>query len=157
MIFSQKESFLSRTQQFGLWLAFELSKIHANAPKLWKQDIGAHASQLRDKFCPAASVSVNMRVTQPAWKHKEHRSDNHGFQFDSCTRGNTLRVQVPNSHLLTKNLYHNYYYPNPKYLIIGYMDPLGQANMELQESRFSRTRVFVACGAPFKSGELAFG
>ena len=38
----------------------------------------------------------------------------------------TLRVQVPNNHILTLNLYYNYYYPNPKYLIIGYMDPLGK-------------------------------
>ena len=37
----------------------------------------------------------------------------------------TLRVQVPNNHILTQNLYYNYYYPNPKYLLIGYMDPLG--------------------------------
>ena len=37
----------------------------------------------------------------------------------------SLRVQVPNNHILTPNLYYNYYYPNPKYLIIGYMDPLG--------------------------------
>ena len=37
----------------------------------------------------------------------------------------TLRVQVPNNHILTQNLYYNYYYPKPKYLIIGYMDPLG--------------------------------
>ena len=34
-----------------------------------------------------------------------------------------LRVQVPNNHILTQNLYYNYYYPNPKYPIIGYMDP----------------------------------
>ena len=38
----------------------------------------------------------------------------------------TLRVQVPNNHMPTRNLYYNYYYPKPKYLIIGYMDPLGQ-------------------------------
>ena len=37
----------------------------------------------------------------------------------------SLRVQVPNSHILTQNLYYNYYYPDPKYLIIGYMDLLG--------------------------------
>ena len=37
----------------------------------------------------------------------------------------SLRVQVPNSHILTPSLYYNYYYPNPKYLMIGYMDPLG--------------------------------
>ena len=36
-----------------------------------------------------------------------------------------LRVQVPNNHILTQNQYHNYYYPEPKYLTIGYMDPLG--------------------------------
>ena len=34
-----------------------------------------------------------------------------------------LRVQVPNNHILTQNLYYNYYYPNPKYRNIGYMDP----------------------------------
>ena len=33
----------------------------------------------------------------------------------------TKRVQVPNHHILTQNLYYNYYYPNPKYLIIGYI------------------------------------
>ena len=25
------------------------------------------------------------------------------------------------------NLYYNYYYPNPKYLIIGHLDPLGNS------------------------------
>ena len=35
----------------------------------------------------------------------------------------TLRVQVPNNHILTQNLYYNYNYPKPKFLIIGYMDP----------------------------------
>ena len=35
----------------------------------------------------------------------------------------TLRVQVPNKHIVTPNLYYNYYYPNSKYLKIGYMDP----------------------------------
>ena len=34
-----------------------------------------------------------------------------------------LRVQVPNNHILTQNHYYNSYYPNPKYLIIGYSDP----------------------------------
>ena len=37
----------------------------------------------------------------------------------------SLRVQVPNNHILTQNLYYKYYYPKPKYLTIGYMDPLG--------------------------------
>ena len=40
----------------------------------------------------------------------------------------TLRVQVPNNHILTQHLYYNYYYPKPKYIIIGYMDPLGKEN-----------------------------
>ena len=35
----------------------------------------------------------------------------------------TLRVQVPNNHMLTQNHYYDSYYPDPKYLIIGYMDP----------------------------------
>ena len=39
--------------------------------------------------------------------------------------GKTLRVQVPNNHILTQNLYYEHYYPNPKHLIIGYLDPLG--------------------------------
>ena len=34
-----------------------------------------------------------------------------------------VRVQVPNNHILTPNLYYNYYCPDPKYPIIGYMDP----------------------------------
>ena len=43
------------------------------------------------------------------------------------------RVQGPNNHILTQNLYYIYYYPKPKhlnyycpkpkYLIIRYMDP----------------------------------
>ena len=40
-------------------------------------------------------------------------------------QGLTLRIQVPNNHILAQNLYYKYYYPKPKYLIIGYMDPLG--------------------------------
>ena len=41
-------------------------------------------------------------------------------------RGLAQRVQVPNSHILASNLYHKHYYPKPKYIIIGYMDPLGR-------------------------------
>ena len=47
------------------------------------------------------------------------------FKFPWLLGDLSLRVQVPNNHILTQNLYYNYYYPNPKYLIIGYMDPLG--------------------------------
>ena len=39
--------------------------------------------------------------------------------------GLPLRVQVPNNHIPTPNLYYNYCYTKPKYQIIGYMDPLG--------------------------------
>ena len=37
----------------------------------------------------------------------------------------TLRVQVPNHHILIQNLYYNYNDPEPTHPIIGYMDPLG--------------------------------
>ena len=56
------------------------------------------------------------------------------FQQGSCflpgvmwakIRQVSLRVQVYNPHLLTQNLFSNCYYPNPMYLIIGCMDPLG--------------------------------
>ena len=38
-----------------------------------------------------------------------------------------LRVQVPNKNIiLAQNLYYNYFfYPKSKYLVIGYLDPLG--------------------------------
>ena len=49
-----------------------------------------------------------------------------GVRFRALS--STLRVQVPNNHKLTQNLYYNYHYPNPKYLIIGYMDSLGQTS-----------------------------
>ena len=32
-------------------------------------------------------------------------------------------TQRPNNHILTQNLYYNYYYQNPEYLILGYLDP----------------------------------
>ena len=37
----------------------------------------------------------------------------------------TRKPQVPNSHILTQNLYYKYYYPIPKYPIIRYLDILG--------------------------------
>ena len=42
----------------------------------------------------------------------------------------SLRVQVYNNHILTQKVYYSYYYPKPKYLIIGYMDPLGMGMLE---------------------------
>ena len=35
----------------------------------------------------------------------------------------TLRVQVPNNHIRTQNVYYTYYYSNTKYPTTGYMDP----------------------------------
>ena len=40
-------------------------------------------------------------------------------------RSPSLKVQVPNNYILTPNLYHNHYYPKPKYLIVGSSDPYG--------------------------------
>ena len=52
---------------------------------------------------------------------------------DYCILGSILRSPFwnprspkgssTNNHILTHNLYYNYYSPNPKYLILGYMDP----------------------------------
>ena len=38
----------------------------------------------------------------------------------------TITVILTPAHILTQNLYYNYCYPNPKYLIIVYIDPLGR-------------------------------
>ena len=37
-----------------------------------------------------------------------------------------LRVPVPNNRILTQTLHYNSYYPKPRYLIIGYLGPLGR-------------------------------
>ena len=56
---------------------------------------------------------------------KELSGNGLGFQ-------ETLRVQVPHNHvILTQNLYNNNYCPKPKYLIVGYMDPLGNVRKRL--------------------------
>ena len=47
----------------------------------------------------------------------------------------SLRVQVPNNHILTQNMYHNYYYTKPKYPIIRYLDPLGMLFTVVTEGR----------------------
>ena len=59
--------------------------------------------------------------------------------FRDRTNKLSLRVQVPNNHILAQNLYYNYDYPNPKYLIIGYMDPLGN------KLRFSSATDIARC------------
>ena len=43
----------------------------------------------------------------------------------SCCLGFRAKDQVPNNHIFAQNPYYNYYYPKPKCLILGYMDPLG--------------------------------
>ena len=55
------------------------------------------------------------------------RESQHHFQDDpiNLPMHLSLRVQVPNSYILTQNLYYNYHCPKPKHLIIGYLDPLG--------------------------------
>ena len=47
-----------------------------------------------------------------------------GFSFRVFIT-NALRVQVPNNHILTQNMFYKYYYPKPKHLIIGYLSPVG--------------------------------
>ena len=37
----------------------------------------------------------------------------------------SLRVQVPHKHIPAQNLYYQDYSLNAKYLVIGYLDPLG--------------------------------
>ena len=65
-------------------------------------------------------------LTKPHAGHKPHfLLEDGALLIIECLIIPTLRVQVPNNHILTQNLYYNYYYPKPKYLIIGYMDPLG--------------------------------
>ena len=43
-----------------------------------------------------------------------------------------LRVLVFNIHILPQNLYYNYHSPKPKYLMIGYLDPLGLYQVRVQ-------------------------
>ena len=53
-----------------------------------------------------------------------------------------LGFRVPNNHILTQHLYFNYCYPNPKYRIIGYMDPQGSnAEAELRSNRTAAYRL----------------
>ena len=55
----------------------------------------------------------------------EQLKANAGYGVGNLHDLQTLRVQVPSNHILTQNLYCTYYYPKPKYLNIGYLDPLG--------------------------------
>ena len=61
----------------------------------------------------------------------------------------TLRVQVLNNHILT---------PNPKYLIFGYMDPLG--NYGSPKNALACSRSFWGCmvaAVSFASKSVDFG
>ena len=62
----------------------------------------------------------------------------------------SLRVQVSNNHILPQNLYYNYYYPNPKYLNIGYLDPKGlkfpsQMRWDLSSCPRGKSQAFFGC------------
>ena len=47
-----------------------------------------------------------------------------GLDMTARSRGANVGTTA-NNHILTQDLYYNYYYLTPKYLIIGYMDLLG--------------------------------
>ena len=66
---------------------------------------------------------------------------------------------MPNNHIPTQNLYYNPYYPNLKYLIIGYMDPLGYSLNPKPYRQFEvESWGFVAKGLGSSSAGLeAFG
>ena len=42
-----------------------------------------------------------------------------------------LRVQVPNNHILTQNLYYNYYYPKTQVPNYGVLGPFGWMNFQI--------------------------
>ena len=69
----------------------------------------------------------------PVWTLNEMN-----LNFSSVVNYKALRVQVPNNHIPTPNLYYSYYYPKPKYLIIGYLDPLGRGISSKDKGIFSR-------------------
>ena len=78
-----------------------------------------------DPLMGSARPGTEQRLSKRSRTHSQsklgllHRSP--GLWHDGA-----LRVQVPNSHTLTQTCTILYsYYPKPKYLIIGYMDPLG--------------------------------
>ena len=64
-------------------------------------------------------------LRSPEFGHPSRGNRSKAASSSTGRCGHTLRVQVPNSYILAQNLYHNYYYLKPKYLTIGYMDPLG--------------------------------
>ena len=77
-------------------------------------------------FCYLASPTIQGFLSWSAPDPKP-RTPNPGpmprARAPSGSKSLTLGVQVATKHILTPNLYHNFYYPKPKYLIIGYLDP----------------------------------
>ena len=68
--------------------------------------------------------------------------------------GVSLSVRVPINHILTQNLYYDSYYPKPKYLITGYLDPL----RILQGARFpplTRVSALISPLIPFGHPKLS--
>ena len=74
-----------------------------------------------------------------------------------------------NNHILTQNLYHNnFYYPKPKYPIIGYLDRLGRPVLDdkavvdvtlvctLPETNIETQKGSYKDYSPFKGGLYGF-
>ena len=69
-----------------------------------------------------------------------------------------LRVKVPNNHILTPNLYYNYYYPKPKYLLLGtwtlwgpsFWVPLVKGRPQIFQSPRDAGRGFRGKGSRFR-------
>ena len=61
------------------------------------------------------------KVNGCAGSNSNMNTSNHNNN-NSNSSSDTLRVQVPNNHILTHNLYYNYYHPKPKvpkYWVLG--------------------------------------
>ena len=59
-----------------------------------------------------------------------------GGSWGGCELYISLSFQVPNSYILTQNLYYNDYYPKPTRPIIGYLDPLGIYSLLKEQRKF---------------------
>ena len=77
------------------------------------------------EVCGRVTNSGFCHTCSPDDMRKRRNAGTYLIRIGLRVRYIALRVQVPNNHIRTQNLYCNYYYPDPKYLIIGYMDRLG--------------------------------
>ena len=70
-----------------------------------------------------------------------------------CPLQLTLRVTVPSKYILTQNLYYHFYYPQPKYQIIRYTDPLGHTTlyraMALVLRLLGSINLYKPCGSEY--------